>query len=98
RGTRPQIDADDPGARLSMRRGFDLVLIIVCGLILGAIVHLIVVLRVPAFAERDAYARLSAATRQEKAQLLSGLASEIERMPMPDPAVAVAVCSFDLTK
>lgn len=81
-----------------MRRRSDLVLVTVCGLVLGAIVHLLVVLRVPAFAERDAYGRLQPVTSGNNATLLAPTTPGGERMPLPDPAMALAVCSFDLTK
>jgi uncharacterized membrane protein len=80
-----------------MRSRFDLLFVIVCGLVLGAIVHLAVVLRVPALAQRDAFARLSPVAKGDSAQLVAG-AIPPQDMPLPDPAVAVAVCGFDLGK
>jgi uncharacterized membrane protein len=80
-----------------MRSRWDLPFVIVCGLVLGAIVHLIVVLRVPAMAQRDAFARLSPITKGDSAQLVTG-SVQPQDMPLPDPAVAVAVCSFNLSK
>jgi uncharacterized membrane protein len=64
--------------------------------ILAALVHLIVVLLVPAVAERDAFARLEP-LGEPNVTIVLPRAGPAERMfPYSDPAVAVAFCRFDL--
>ena len=67
-----------------------------CGLVLAAAVHIVVVLAVPRFAERDAFGRLQDTMTAETAQLVSAPGGAPTWMPRPDPAVAVAACAFDL--
>ncbi len=76
------------------RSGASLFLSIVLGLVLGAIVHLVVVLQVPAFAGRDAYGRLAPLSGGGNAQLVPRDAD----LPFTDPAIAIGVCAFDLAQ
>lgn len=70
---------------------------ILAGLLLGAIVHLVVVLRVPQVAERDAFGRLSELAGGDHARLVPLSANGVQTLPLPDPAVATAVCAYDLS-
>jgi uncharacterized membrane protein len=65
------------------------------GLIGGAIVHIAVVLAVPGMAEHDAYARLAAYGGGTQAGLVPHDLPDVSP-PLPDPAVAMAVCAYDL--
>jgi len=65
-------------------------------LILAAIVHLVVILLVPRFAERDAYTRLARASERDATTLQPRAAPTEREFPYADPAVAMAICRFDL--
>jgi uncharacterized membrane protein len=67
-----------------------------CGLVLAAGVHIVVVLGSPAFARKDAYHRLSAATPEDHAIVVATPGGGSTWLPRPDPATAVAACPFDL--
>jgi uncharacterized membrane protein len=75
-----------------MRTGSTLLLSLMLGLVLGAIVHLVIVLRVPVAAQHDAYGRLLIFASGGNARLVP----DDVQLPFPDPAVAMAVCAFDL--
>ena len=65
--------------------------------VIGAIVHLGIVLLTPLYATRDAYARL-APLGDALATVALGQASPSERLlPYADPAVAMAFCRYDLS-
>jgi uncharacterized membrane protein len=71
-----------------------------CGLVLAAVVHIVVVLAIPALAEQDAFHRLRAAASlegapAEGAQLIT-LPNANTWLPQADPATAVSACAFDL--
>ena len=67
-----------------------------CGLVIAAGVHIVAILASPRFAEQDAFGRvqstLTADTRADH-QRAGGANTWL---PLPDPAVAVAACAFDL--
>jgi uncharacterized membrane protein len=67
-----------------------------CGLVLAAGVHIVIVLAAPAFAERDSFARLRDTVTAERAQIVAAPGLGDTWLPHPDPAVAVAACAFDL--
>jgi uncharacterized membrane protein len=78
----------------------DVVLATVAGLVLGAIVHVVVVLRVPSLAQKDAFSRFALAGRNGHAELVAAAAPTDKAepaLPDADPAAATAVCAFDLT-
>jgi uncharacterized membrane protein len=68
----------------------------VCGLVLAAGVHIIIVLAAPRFAESDAFNRLRHTLTMEEAEIISAPSGGPTWLPRPDPAVAVAACAFDL--
>lgn len=67
-----------------------------CGLVLAAGVHIVIVLAAPLFAERDAFARLRDTVTAEQAQIVAAPGIGRTWLRHPDPAVAVAACAFDL--
>jgi uncharacterized membrane protein len=67
-----------------------------CGLVLGAGVHIAIVLLLPRFAEQDAFSRLRGTMESETAVMVSGTGGAETWMPFADPAVAVAACAYDL--
>ncbi|MBF9232040.1 DUF1254 domain-containing protein [Microvirga alba] len=67
------------------------------GLVLAAAVHVVVVLASPRFATESAFARIEVMPLAEKAQIVSPPGGENTWLPLPDPAVAVAACPFDLS-
>ena len=72
------------------------ILATLCGLVLAAAVHIVIVLEGPTFAERDAFSRLQDTMAAENAQLVSAPGGAPTWVPQPDPAFAVAACAFDL--
>ncbi len=78
-------------------RGFGRFLIAtLCGLVLAVGVHIVSILTTPYLAEQDAFAKVQATLTAETAQIISAPGGAETWMPLPDPAVAVAACAFDL--
>ncbi|CAH1669401.1 putative membrane protein [Hyphomicrobiales bacterium] len=71
-------------------------LTLIAGLVLGAAVHILTIFAIPHLAERNAYARFG--TDTGASDLLFPNPAKHPPLPQPDPAVAVAACSFDLSK
>jgi len=67
-----------------------------CGLVLAAAVHIIIVLAAPRYAERDAFTRLRDTVTAQQAQSVASPGTGRTWLPHPDPAIAVAACAFDL--
>lgn len=67
-----------------------------CGLVLAAGVHIVSILASPQLAEQDAFAKILPTLTADKAQIISAPGGQNTWLPMPDPAVAVAACAFDL--
>lgn len=73
-----------------------------CGLVLAGIAHIVAVLSIPHFAASDALAMAKASESLDHPLLVHSLASGTRRraespwLPIPDPAVAVGVCAYDL--
>ena len=68
------------------------------GLLLGGIVHLGTVLMLPAMATQDAYARVSAVAPLNAVIPIPPPTPEKAVMPFMDPAFAVSVCRYDLSR
>jgi uncharacterized membrane protein len=68
------------------------------GLLLGGIVHLGTVLMLPAMATQDAYARVSAVAPVNAVIPIPPPTPEKAVMPFMDPAFAVSVCRYDLSR
>jgi uncharacterized membrane protein len=68
------------------------------GLLLGGIVHLGTVLMLPAMATQDAYARVSAVAPLNAVIPIPPPTPEKSVMPFMDPAFAVSVCRYDLSR
>jgi uncharacterized membrane protein len=68
------------------------------GLLLGGIVHLATVLLLPKLATQDAYARVSVVAPINAVVQVPPPSSESSLMPFMDPAFAVAVCRYDLSR
>lgn len=67
-----------------------------CGLVLAAGTHIVVIFASPFMAEHDAFNRLLPTLDEDEAQIVAGLDGTPTWLPQPDPAVAVAACAFDL--
>jgi uncharacterized membrane protein len=67
------------------------------GLLLGAIVHLVVILMVPAVAERDVWAKISALDAVEQIRLIPSPVAGGPNSFDLDPSLLHAVCQLDLT-
>lgn len=74
------------------------ILATLCGLVLAAVVHIVIVLGVPRFAEHDAYSRIGTTiTATDRTEIVSAPGGEGTWLRRPDPAVAVAACAYDLS-
>jgi uncharacterized membrane protein len=74
-------------------------LLLLGGVLLGGIVHLATILWLPRTATQDAYARLTpAATQINKMVPLPPASPQNAAVPFMDPAFAVAVCRYDLSR
>jgi uncharacterized membrane protein len=73
-------------------------LLLVVGVVLGAIVHLATIIILPRTATRDAYARLTPLAPVNANTPLALPTPDKAVMPFMDPAFAVAVCRYDLSK
>jgi uncharacterized membrane protein len=74
-------------------------LLLLGGLLLGGIVHLSTMLWLPRTATQDAYARLTpAAAQANKMVPLPPASPQNTAIPFMDPAFAVAICRYDLSK
>jgi uncharacterized membrane protein len=67
-------------------------------LLLGGIVHLATVLLLPRLASQDAYARISAIAPVNAIIPVPPPTPENEVMPFMDPAFAISVCRYDLSR
>jgi len=76
-------------------RGSDIVTSIIAGVLLGAIIHLVIVLRIPAVARADAFTRHVGLGANGEAQLIPHDAKRTAGIG-DDPAVARGVCAWDL--
>jgi uncharacterized membrane protein len=65
--------------------------------ILAALVHLVVILVAPWVAERDAFQRIAPLGKLNETILLPRAAPGERLSPYADPAVAMAVCRYDLS-
>lgn len=70
---------------------------VVSGVVLGGIVHLVSVLWLPRIASLDAYSRLEQMTQVNAVTVLPAAAPGSTRLPLMDPAFAMAVCRYDLS-
>jgi uncharacterized membrane protein len=66
--------------------------------LLGGIVHLTTVLLLPRLATQDAYARVSSIAPVNSVTPLPAPTAEKSVMPFMDPAFAVSVCRYDLSR
>jgi uncharacterized membrane protein len=70
---------------------------IIAGVLLGAVVHLVSVLALPRIATQDAYSRLTPITKLNGVTQLPTADPDNMLMPYLDPALALAVCRYDLS-
>lgn len=68
------------------------------GVLLGGVVHLSTVLLLPKMANQDAYSRLAPSTPVNTVVPIPAPSPDKAAMPFMDPAFAMAVCRYDLTK
>jgi uncharacterized membrane protein len=72
-------------------------ILILLGLVMGAIVHLTTIMLLPKTATNDAYARLSSIAPVNKVTPIPAPMPDKAIMPFMDPAFADAVCRYDLS-
>jgi uncharacterized membrane protein len=77
---------------------FRAVLWILGALLLGGIVHLSSVLAMPQAAKQDAYSRLAPLASVNTMTPLAAPSAQAAVMPFMDPAFAVAVCRYDISR
>src|SRR5499427_1742099 len=70
---------------------------IIAGVLLGGVVHLVSVLALPRIATQDAYSRLTPITKLNAVTVLAPADPSNTLMPYLDPALATAVCRYDLS-
>jgi uncharacterized membrane protein len=68
------------------------------GIVLGAGAHIFAVLAAPRFAEHDAIAQVQPTLESESATIVSSPGGDATWLPLPDPALAIAACAFDLAE
>ncbi len=68
------------------------------GILLGGVVHLVTVLVLPKTGTQDAYSRLAPLTPVNKVVPIPAPSPDKAAMPFMDPAFAMAVCRYDLSK
>jgi uncharacterized membrane protein len=73
-------------------------LLLLGGVLLGGIVHIATVIILPRTATQDAYSRLTPLAPVNKVTPLPAPEAGTALMPFMDPAMAVAVCRYDLTQ
>jgi len=73
-------------------------LLLIVGLVLGAIVHLATIMVLPRTATQDAYLRLSPITPINSVAAVPAPTPDGAVMPFMDPAFAGAVCRYDLSQ
>ncbi len=78
-------------------RPFGLLLSLLGVAFVAAGVHLASILAMPEIAPRDAYARLAALAKPAQMTLLPAVLPGREMIPFEDPALAQAVCLYDLS-
>ncbi|MHA1158892.1 MAG: DUF1254 domain-containing protein [Alphaproteobacteria bacterium] len=66
------------------------------GLLLGGVVHIVIVLLVPLYADKDAWARIQAFDAELRFSAVPQAGPGDEALPLLDPRMAHAVCQFDL--
>jgi len=70
---------------------------LLAGALLGGIVHLVAILTLPNTATLDAYSRFAPVAPINKVTAVQQPTPQNELMPFMDPAVATAVCRYDLS-
>ena len=70
---------------------------LLAGALLGGIVHLVAVLILPNTATQDAYSRLTPIAAVNSVSPVPQPTPQNEVMPFMDPAIATAVCRYDLS-
>lgn len=68
------------------------------GLVLAGIVHIVIVLLIPSYAAKDAWAKLERSGEAWKFNVVSQPGSSVSLLPNVDPLFGVAACRFDLSK
>ena len=69
-----------------------------CGLVLAAIIHIVVILRTPDFAENDAFSNLRHTLTEDHAVVISAPGADSDWLPQGDPSVVAGACAFDLSE
>ncbi|MEQ1950737.1 DUF1254 domain-containing protein [Mesorhizobium sp. CN2-181] len=83
-------------ARLAKGSRWPLAYALSLGLVGAAIVHIVVLLLVPEFADRNAWTHLAGIAPPNRATPLEGDALKL--LKTPDPAFQIAACRFDLAE
>lgn len=67
-------------------------------LVLAGIVHILIILLIPNYAEKDAWARLAQVAQPWEFKLVSTPGNEKTILPSVDPAFGMAACRYDLAQ
>jgi len=79
-----------------MRNSGRFLIATLCGLVLAVGVHIVSILAMPHLAEHDAFSKIEPTLTANNAQIISAPGADETWIPLPDPAMAVAACAFDL--
>ncbi|NKB51661.1 MAG: DUF1254 domain-containing protein [Rhizobiaceae bacterium] len=66
--------------------------------VLAGIVHTLIVLLIPSYAARDAWAKLEQVASPWQFSIVAAPGKSNEILPLVDPAFGIAACRFDLTQ
>lgn len=84
---------------MNLRRGVvDVLTVLIAAAMIAALAHIAMILIIPLYATRDAFARLSPLGPPVATILLEQAGPRERLLPYRDPAVAAAFCRFDLAK
>lgn len=78
------------------RRALDVLTIVVGAAMIAALAHIAIILLIPLYASRDAFARLSPLGPLDETIALPQPGPRERLLPYRDPAIATAFCRFDL--
>ena len=73
--------------------------ILAVSLVLAGIVHIVVVMLIPSYADKDAWAKLASRGEEWQFAIVAEPGSELKSdLPLVDPSFGIAACRFDLSE
>lgn len=73
-----------------------LIYILALALVLAGIVHVLIILLIPSYATKDAWAKLESIGEPWKFSIVATPNSKNKKLPLVDPAFGIAACRYDL--